>query len=120
MTMKIVRLCLLLFSISIGLRGVCQTLPDVERLLESNDIENTEDGYEDMVNTLLYLAQHPLDINTAGFDSLKMLFFLSDSQIDRLLSFRQKHGGFRDVSELLLVLGASGKGIGRISCLSSP
>lgn len=105
MTMKIVRLCLLLFSISIGLRGVCQTLPDVERLLESNDIENTEDGYEDMVNTLLYLAQHPLDINTAGFDSLKMLFFLSDSQIDRLLSFRQKHGGFRDVSELLLVPG---------------
>ena len=82
-----------------------QSLPDVEALLEMNDVGGEEEGYEDVVETLVYLAAHPLDLNTAGFDSLKMIYFLSDSQIDNILAFRERHGGFRHVNELLLVPG---------------
>ena len=94
-----------LLLVALSFPGWAQQLPDVESLLESNGIENTEDGYEDLVATLLYLAAHPLNVNTAGFDSLKMLYFLSDSQIDQLLAFRKKFGRLDHPSELLLVTG---------------
>ncbi len=84
---------------------VAQNMADVECLLENNDIESTEDGYDDMLNTLVYLSKYPVDLNTATFDSLKMLVFLSDCQIDELINFRQKHGAFKDIHEILLVPG---------------
>lgn len=96
--------CWVVFGMS-GVRGFAQGLPDVERLLEGNDIGRTEEGYEEMVRTLVYLAHHPLDINRVGFDSLKMLFLLSDSQADNLLRFRERHGCFTHAQELLLVRG---------------
>lgn len=82
-----------------------QELTDIERLLEANDIQPSEEGYEEMVGVLLQLQATPLNLNTAGFDSLKMLFFLSDSQIDNILLFRKKYGVFLSVEELLLVGG---------------
>lgn len=85
-----------------------QEFSEVEKILESNDLLHTEEGYEDLVNTLIKLYNAPLNLNTASFDSLKMLFFLSDSQIDHILAFRRKHGNFLHLNELLLV-----KGIGR-------
>lgn len=88
---------------------MAQSIPDIEGLLESNDIGHTEDGYEEMVNTLLYLAVNPVNVNTADFDTLKMLFLLSDSQIDQILIFRKKYGNFLHPSELLWVPGISRK-----------
>ncbi len=113
--MKMNNLCLLLFLLFISFQCIAQNLSDVERLLESNDIESTEDGYEDMMNTLIYLYKCPINLNTAGFDSLKMLFFLSDSQIDELLKFRQRHGEFKDIHELLLVPGFGQRDLDNIS-----
>lgn len=94
--------------------GRAQELSDIERLLESNDIESSEAYYEDLVATLVRLATHPVNINTAKFDSLKMLFFLSDSQIDNLLAFRRKHGNFNHPNELLLVTGIGTKDLTNI------
>lgn len=91
-----------------------QGLPDIEKLLEANDIESTESYYEEMVNTLVQLASQPININSAGFDSLKMLFFLSDAQIDNLLEFRKKHGKFSHPNELLLVIGISQQDLSNI------
>lgn len=82
-----------------------QDLVAVEKLLETNAVERSEEGYEDLVQVLLQLQATPLNINTAGFDSLKMLFFLSDSQIDNILTFRKKYGVFLAVEELLLAGG---------------
>lgn len=113
--MKMNSLRLLFFLLFVSFQCFAQNISDVERLLESNNIESTEDGYEDMLNTLLYLSKYPIDLNTAGFDSLKMLFFLSDSQIDELLKFRQKHGEFRDIHELLLVPGFGQRDLENIS-----
>ena len=76
-----------------------QSIPDIEKLLETNDIESSEDYYEDMINSLIRLSAQPINLNSAGFDSLKMLFFLSDAQIDNLLDFRKKHGPFTHPNE---------------------
>ena len=92
--MKCYKYYFLLLTVTVGVSTVAQDLPDIERLLESNNIENTEEGYEDMVQTLLRLAVAPLNVNTASFDSLKLLFLLSDSQIDQILAFRKKYGHF--------------------------
>ena len=91
-----------------------QDLSNIEKLLETNDIERSEEGYEEMVNVLLQLQAEPLNINRVGFDSLKMLFFLSDSQIDNILVFRKKYGVFLAIEELLLVNGIGKKDLENI------
>ena len=91
-----------------------QSIPDIEKLLETNDIESSEDYYEDMINSLIHLSVQPINLNSAGFDSLKMLFFLSDAQIDNLLDFRKKHGPFTHPNELLLVTGISQQDLSNI------
>ena len=103
----------LLFSL-VSLDVWAQDLPDIERLLEGNDILNTEDGYEEMVDILSNLLMTPVNVNMAGFDSLKMLFLLSDSQIDQLLEFRKKYGNFLHINELLLVPGIGKKDLENI------
>ena len=91
-----------------------QSIPDIEKLLETNDIESSEDYYEDMINSLIRISAHTINLNSAGFDSLKMLFFLSDAQIDNLLDFRKKHGPFTHPNELLLVTGISQQDLSNI------
>lgn len=88
--MKCCKYYFLLLTVTVGVSTAAQDLPDIERLLESNNIENTEEGYEDMLQTLLRLAAAPLNVNTVSFDSLKLLFLLSDSQIDQILAFLKK------------------------------
>lgn len=88
-----------------GVRLQAQHLPDIERLLEENGMQATAGGYEEMVNALVGFFHSPLNINTADFDSLKLLFLLSDGQIDQLLVFRRKYGNFLHLNELLLVPG---------------
>lgn len=102
---------LLLLLVGFHRGSVAQNLPDIEKLLESNSIESTGDDYEEIVNTLLQLAASPLNVNTADFDSLKMLFLLSDSQIDQILTFRKKYGNFMHINELLWVPGISKKDV---------
>lgn len=103
------RMCKALFLWMISFSIPCflysQEITDIEKLLQDNDVETSEAYYEDIVATLQYLATNPLNINSASFDSLKILFFLSDAQIDNILEFRKKHGTFRHPNELLLITG---------------
>jgi hypothetical protein len=85
--------------------AAAQVLPDLGRLPEQQ--ENAGEGQEEVQATLLYLAARPLCINTASFEELKRLAFLSDSQIDRVIRHRERLGAFRHVNELLLVYGIS-------------
>ena len=96
---------LLLLCFSIQSVVYAQSELDIEKLLEANGMESTEDSYEEIVHTLSALYASPLNLNTADFDSLKMLYFLSDSQIDGILRFRSTQGAFKDVHELLFVPG---------------
>lgn len=103
--MKCLSLCFLLLLAGMSHHIQAQSLPDIERLLEGNDVQVTAGDYEEMIQILLSFTVTPLNVNTAGFDSLKMLFLLSDGQIDQLLVFRQKYGNFLHLNELLLVPG---------------
>lgn len=103
--MNFKKVYVLLLSFSFVLQVIAQSVPDIGELLESNDIESSAEGYDEMVNTLLELYASPLNINTADFDSLKRIFFLSDGQIDQILGYRKKYGGFFHVNELLWVPG---------------
>ena len=103
--MNFKKVYVLLLSFSFVLQVIAQSVPDIGELLESNDIESSAEGYDEMVNTLLELYASPLNINTADFDSLKRIFFLSDGQIDQILGYRKKYGGFFHVNVLLWVPG---------------
>ena len=39
-----------------------QSIPDIEKLLETNDIESSEDYYEDMINSLIRLSAQPINL----------------------------------------------------------
>ncbi|MDL2231496.1 helix-hairpin-helix domain-containing protein [Porphyromonadaceae bacterium OttesenSCG-928-L07] len=104
-----VRYILMLFFFFPVVALSAQELSDVERLLESHKELYSEDEYSDIIQTLLKIQLSPVNVNSADFDTLKMLFFLSDSQIDHILSFRKKYGTFLHFNELLLVPGISKK-----------
>ena len=48
---------------------------NIEQLLDANDVVRSDEQYEDMLAVLQKLWMAPLNLNTADFDSLKLLFF---------------------------------------------
>ena len=114
--MKCGKWLLLFLGIGVSVHTTAQNVVDIEKLFERNGIEEVGGAYEEMVNTLLQFSMTPLNLNTATIDSLKMLYFLSDSQIDELIAFRKKYGYFMHLSELLWVPGIGKQDIDNISC----
>ncbi|MDR0982626.1 MAG: helix-hairpin-helix domain-containing protein [Culturomica sp.] len=109
------RILLLLIFWANALPLISQELNDVERLLEGLSELYSEDEYEDIVNTLTQLHATPLNVNSADFNDLKKLFFLSDTQIDNILEFRRRNGRFLHFRELTLVNGVSSSDLEKIS-----
>lgn len=103
--MKRLLFCIALSFFITHLSRAQQLLPDIEQILEQYDIVDSQDDYEEIVSNLVFLYTNPLNLNTTTFDSLKLLPFLSDSQIDNILRFRKTYGGFRHPNELLLIPG---------------
>jgi hypothetical protein len=73
------------------------TEQQLENRAEGDQIETEDDSY---VVQLQYLKKHPLNLNEAGANELKELFFLSDLQIESLLSYRRLLGKFISIYEL--------------------
>ena len=67
-----------------------------ELALETEDTERIESLYAD----LSYLTEHPFDLNTVTEEQLKRLSFLSDRQIEQLLSYRKRYGNMVSIYEL--------------------
>lgn len=63
---------------------------------ETEDEERIQALYTD----LSYLTEHPFDINTVTEEQLKRLPFLSDRQIEELVSYRKKYGKMVSIYEL--------------------
>ncbi len=82
----------------------CQTISSVNNLeelwLEMEIEEEEETGYEEFWNELLYLANHPLDINKATAEEWKKLPFLTDPQIEELVSYKDQYGEMVSIYEL--------------------
>jgi len=67
-----------------------------ELALETDDKERIESLFTD----LSYLADHPFELNEVSKEDLRRLPFLTDLQIDAILSYRRKFGNMATLYEL--------------------
>ncbi|MDR1879454.1 MAG: helix-hairpin-helix domain-containing protein [Tannerellaceae bacterium] len=59
-----------------------------------------EERAEALFFDLSYLSEHPFELNTVTGEQLRKLPFLSDRQIENILSYRRRYGMFMTVYEL--------------------
>ena len=104
----------ILFFLMLSLGISAQNSLDIEKLIEHYDIDN-ESEYENLYNILVKLHENPLNLNTAPYDSLKLMGFLSDKQIDNIIDFRKENKFFMHIKELLLVPGLAKDDVDAIS-----
>lgn len=67
-----------------------------EMASETDDDERIENLYSD----LSYLAEHPFELNSVTREELTRLPFLSDQQIEQIISYRKKYGKLVTLYEL--------------------
>lgn len=67
--------------------------------LDENETPMDEDDYE----ALCDMESHPLNINTASWDELQQLPFLTTRQIDDIKEYISRHGPMLSLGELLLI-----------------
>jgi len=75
-------------------------ISDIYRFLA----ETEETDYEELQETLLEMAAHPVNLNSATREDLAPLRFLSDEQIDRILLYAYRHP-MDSLTELRLIPG---------------
>ena len=68
---------------------------------DSDESIDFESFYEDM----LLLAENPLNLNVTQREDLQRIPFLSETQIENILYYRYRFGGFNSIYELQLVEG---------------
>ncbi|HAM98632.1 MAG TPA: hypothetical protein DCQ26_08465 [Marinilabiliales bacterium] len=74
----------------------------VETLAEGSDAEL---DFTSLTEDLIYLAENPLNLNTAQPTDLEKLPFLTDFQVMSLIDYRSTYGSFLTIYELPLVSG---------------
>lgn len=72
-----------------------------------NEVMTAEDmassQWEETVEWLCELEQHPLDINQASREELEQLPFLSAQQIEELMEYRHRYGAMKSLGELQMI-----------------
>src|SRR6476661_50266 len=96
------KLLIILLITHCSLVMMCQEIPpnteqQLENLTGADQTETEDDSY---IMQLQYFKKHPLNLNEADAGELKELFFLTDLQIDNLLSYRHLLGKFISIYEL--------------------
>ena len=66
-----------------------------------DDLES--DDWEDNIETWEQLAQNPININKATREELQQLVFLSDKQIEDIISYVYQYGPMRSLGELAMI-----------------
>lgn len=70
--------------------------------------EQAESGeWEDYLEELYELHQHPVDVNRATADELQGIPLLNESQIRQILQYRSSHGRMHSLGELLFLSSVS-------------
>ncbi len=65
----------------------------------------TDRDVEILLNEMESLARHPLDINTAGFEDLVKILYLTPTDCLRIIEYRTAHGPYSKTEDLLNVPG---------------
>ena len=86
-----------------------QEMHSVDKWMEYIEDLAAEEGDEERLNALYtelsYRTEHPFDLNQVTSEQLKTFPFLSDQQIQQLVNYREKQGGFLSLYELKAVEG---------------
>ncbi len=69
----------------------------VEELFD-NEIESEENS--EILEHLLYLQEHPLDLNKANSDELQTIPWITPLSAKAILNYRAEHNGFTEIVEL--------------------
>lgn len=75
-------------------------MEQLRAIAEDAGEEFDEKQLEALYTDLSYLAEHPIDLNTATQDDLRKLPFLTDAQVDSILSYRRRYQHFTTIYEL--------------------
>ena len=75
-------------------------MEQLRAIAEDAGEEFDEKQLEALYTDLSYLAEHPIDLNTATQDDLRKLPFLTDAQVDSILSYRRRYHHFTTIYEL--------------------
>lgn len=106
---KHLSLVLLLFVLanvtSLAQKSVTEDGKWVDFIYELIDFMESEEEITQLYNELSSLLSNPLNVNSATKEDLEKYPFLSDRQIESLLSYRNKYGPMVDPYELRLVPG---------------
>ncbi len=70
--------------------------------LSEEDIEQIQDE-TDVLEFLLYLADHPMNLNTLERRDLEKLYFLQPAEIEAIFDYRSEYGPFIDPYELQVI-----------------
>ncbi|MBX2917326.1 MAG: helix-hairpin-helix domain-containing protein [Cyclobacteriaceae bacterium] len=74
---------------------------DLEKLVDELLAGQDEDfNYEELYENLALLLTHPADLNQVTAEQLRMLFILTETQVQAILDYREKTGPFISVYEL--------------------
>lgn len=77
-----------------------------DRILERLfDRSREAEGSTDLLEQLSQLKRKKINVNTASFDQLLEIPFLSAYQVQAIIAYRTSHGSLEDLSELSPVLG---------------
>lgn len=97
---------LVLLSVSSAVNAQEWVQKILEDLLETYGSEPEENvDFQEVIDNLTYLSQHPIAINEATKDHLLQLHFLSDMQIEDLLAFRKRTGQIYSIYEMATIEG---------------
>lgn len=112
----------LLIILMLGFQLFCPAQSDesmrkvVTDMLEEFAEKQMVDGdYEELVEELVYLMQHPININAAEKEDLEQLFFLTDFQIENILYHIYTNGALYTKYELQAVEGMDLQTIQRLT-----
>ena len=75
-------------------------MEQLRAIAEDAGEEFDEKQLEALYTDLSYWAEHPIDLNTATQDDLRKLPFLTDAQVDSILSYRRRYQHFTTIYEL--------------------
>ncbi len=70
----------------------------LENIAENND--NEDDDYTNLLESLIYFKEHPINLNRTNREDLQQLQFLTDIQINNLLTHIAKNGRLITIYEL--------------------
>lgn len=90
--------------------GMLRAQGDVESII-AEVVEELADNYDEdtdfsaLTDRLYYLAENPISINQGTAEQLRALPFLTQYQVNQILSYRRQYGGFTSIFELAMVEG---------------